>query len=108
MARTPFTQELLHQIFDDTGTMSLELIAERLPDWSEKTSSLGWQLGGIEITLITPWQTVKLIPLKLSITEKPYPKKFPQEDNLSLKSISSKYRQRLKLLINRLLATPIV
>ncbi|HES8318731.1 hypothetical protein [Streptococcus pyogenes] len=40
MARTPFTQELLHQIFDDTGTMSLELIAERLPDWSEKDIKL--------------------------------------------------------------------
>lgn len=36
MAKTPFTQELLHQILDDTGVMSLELLGEALPDWTEK------------------------------------------------------------------------
>ena len=36
MAKTPFTQELLHQILEETGTMSLDLIQDKLPDWSEK------------------------------------------------------------------------
>lgn len=36
MARTPFTQDLLHQILDDTGTMSIELLTQALPDWTEQ------------------------------------------------------------------------
>lgn len=40
MAKTPFTQELLHQILEETGTMSFELIQEKLPDWTEKDIKL--------------------------------------------------------------------
>lgn len=50
LARTPFTQELLHQILDETGIMSLELLTEALPDWSLtdiKSRLAGWRYRGV-------------------------------------------------------------
>lgn len=36
MARTPFTQSVIHDILEDTGVISMDLIMDRLPDWDEK------------------------------------------------------------------------
>lgn len=55
MAKTPFTQEVLHRILEETGTMSLELLSEALPDWTEKDIKQrlsGWRYrGALDYTL---------------------------------------------------------
>ncbi|MGX7777227.1 hypothetical protein ACVV62_09215 [Streptococcus pluranimalium] len=35
MTQTPFTQEMLYQVYDDNGVVTMDLLRERLPDWED-------------------------------------------------------------------------
>lgn len=56
MARTPFTQSVIHDILEDTGVISMDLIMDRLPDWDEKEIKQrlsGWRYrGAIDYKLV--------------------------------------------------------
>ncbi|HEL2352240.1 TPA: hypothetical protein U1W16_001983 [Streptococcus suis] len=50
MARTPFTQSVIHDILEDTGVISMDLLMARLPDWDEKEIKQrlsGWRYRGV-------------------------------------------------------------
>lgn len=55
MPKTPFTQETLQQILDDTGTMSYDLLMQYLP---------GWQLSDIKARL-SSWRYRKVLDYEL-------------------------------------------
>ncbi|WP_341932321.1 hypothetical protein [Streptococcus pluranimalium] len=56
MTQTPFTQELLYQIYDDNGLVTMDLLREQLPDWAD--DKIKHRLG--------TWKTRKNITYTLS------------------------------------------
>lgn len=67
MTRTPFTQELLQEVYEENGLVSLELLASRLQGWTMddiKRRLYQWRMRGVIAYLLEDGEVLEFRFLK--------------------------------------------